>query len=389
MNPLRTISLLAVLALACLLLAGCAVGRVQEAVWLLEDIIAGDGPSALKNAGLVPVRRAHSYLVRGRAYGADLYWLETDADWPPSGAGIVLVPGLAPRGKDDPRLAALARSLARVGFLVLVPDIGSFKDVRAGAEDPQAVGDAVLALHREMAAEMPAHRIGVAAISYAVGPAVLATLDAEVRDHVDFVFGVGGYYDLPAVIAFFTTGKYRESPADPWLELTPNAYGKWVFVRNNADQVADADDRRILGEMAWRKLQDLEADISDLVPRLGPEGGAVYALLANSDPERVPALIDALPATVREGIGALDLAQRDLSKLRARLILIHGRDDAIIPWTETRKLAAAAPEGLAEAYIVDNLAHVDLGAGAVWDALSLLGAAYDLLAERDRAAVTD
>ena len=42
-------------------------------------------------------------------------------------------------------------------------------------------------------------------------------------------------------------------------------------------------------------------------------------------------------------MAALDLSRADLSRLGARLILLHGRDDAIIPFTQSLALAAAAP----------------------------------------------
>ena len=128
-------------------------------------------------------------------------------------------------------------------------------------------------------------------------------------------------------------------------------------------------------------MADLGADVTDLGARLGPEGRAVDALLANRDPQRVPALIGALPEPIRAEMAALDLKQRDLSRLQAKLYLLHGRDDAIIPYTESVALAAAVPD--AELYLLDGLAHVDLGPAGVGDTLALLKLAYDLLTERD------
>ncbi len=66
-------------------------------------------------------------------------------------------------------------------------------------------------------------------------------------------------------------------------------------------------------------------------------------------------------------------------------MLIHGRDDEIIPYSESLALAAAAGEDKAELFLVDNLAHVDLGPGSLDDQLTLWRAAYRLLEERDDA----
>ncbi|MFQ5985638.1 MAG: alpha/beta fold hydrolase, partial [Alphaproteobacteria bacterium] len=214
-------------------------------------------------------------------------------------------------------------------------------------------------------------------------PALLAALDEDTRERVRFVLAIGGYYDIEAVVTFFTTGYFRERPDGPWRHRTPNAYGKWIFVRNNADRLTDHAERATLAAMAERKLENPKAEIGDLVAKLGPEGRAVHALLVNDDPQRAPALIAALPGAVRADMFALDLKNQDLSKLAARLILVHGRDDAIIPYSESKALAAVAPQ--AELYVVDSLAHVDLGLSGLIDTVILWGAVYRLLAERDAA----
>ncbi len=144
-------------------------------------------------------------------------------------------------------------------------------------------------------------------------------------------------------------------------------------------------DRRLLQEMAERKLHDLRADISDLVAGLSPEGRSVYALLENRDPAEVERLISVLPQRVRAEIRALDLKNLDFSDVSAKILLIHGRDDEIIPYSESLALAAAAGEDKAELFLVDNLAHVDLGPGSLDDQLTLWRAAYRLLEERDDA----
>ncbi len=295
----------------------------------------------------------------------------------------MLVPGAAERGKDDPRLIAFATSLARARFLVLVPDIESLRALTIGPEDTGRIADALRHLGGRDDVPKP-EALGLVAISYAAGPAILAALAPDLRARIGFVLAVGGYYDMAAVVTFFTTGKYRQDPHAPWRHKTPNAYGKWVFLRANAGRLDSPRDRWLLTAMARRKLDDLAAPLDDLAARLGPEGRAVHALLVNRDPEAVPALIAALPQGLRAEMAALDLSRADLSRLKAELILLHGRDDAIIPYTESLALAAAAPRDRVRLYLVGNLAHVELGPGGLLDSYRLLAATYRLLALRDR-----
>ena len=109
----------------------------------------------------------------------------------------------------------------------------------------------------------------------------------------------------------------------------------------------------------------------------------MIALVRNADPERVPALIAGLPGSVRRDIDFLDLSRRQLRDLRAQFLLIHGRDDPLIPATESLALAAAVPPGHADVFVVGNLSHVEIHPGAIPDTLLLWRAAYRLLTLRD------
>jgi len=343
--------------------------RPVEALLLLADLGSGASNSLFKQVTPRPDRQPLSVTIDGRTLTGDLYLPAAKA-----GAGLVLVPGAAREGKDDPRLVALAQALARARFLVLVPDIANLRAQEIAATDRQPIQDAARFLLDER--RMPG--VGVAAISYAGIPALLAALE---EPRIDFVVTVGAPYDLSAIITFFTTGFFRDGPGQDWQRAQPNAYGKWVFVKANAKRLDDSGDRALLAGIAERKMADEASDVTDLTARLKPQGRAVMALLDNTDPAQVPALMAALPPRIRAEIAAMDLAARDLSQMAAKVFLIHGRDDRIIPWTESAALARAAPK--AELTLLDNLAHADIKPGQAADAFALWRAVTHLLAERD------
>ncbi len=383
---LRAVVLAGLLA-AIALLGGCG-WRGFEAVHVLNDIAAGAGPSRLKRTTPAPRRTAIGYRAGGRDYRADVYLPGGEET---ARASLLLVPGVAPRGRDDPRLVAFANTLARARFRVLVPDMPNLRAQRITPGDIRHIGDGIAYLAASPIAQIPETPappgpIGIAAVSYAVGPALLAALGAEPPGRVAFLLAIGGYYDSVDVITFFTTGYYRERADGKLLLGRPNAFGKWVFVLANAHRLEDAHDRALLRQMARRRLADNAAPIDDLAGALGPEGQAVYALMVNTAPDRVEALVARLPAGVRADIEALDISRRDLGRLKTRLILVHGRDDAVIPYTESLHLAAAAPAGRASLTIVGDLMHADLGGIGLWDAIRLWRAVLRLLRERDGAA---
>ncbi len=360
---------LPVLVISLLMLVGCTPLPNDAAAWVLEDLFAVAGPSILKQRTPDPARVPIDYEAGGRSYQADLY-----RPGEPPLAGIVLVPGLAVRGRDDPRLVAFATTLARVRFLVLVPDLPNLRALRARAEDAQGIAGAFS--HLLSRPEFPARgRAGIGAFSYAVGPAVLAALDPAVRERVNFVLGVGGYYDLQQVVTFFTTGYFRKQ--GEWHHLEPSDYGKWTFVFANIQHLADAGDRAAFRRMAERRLDNPHAGIDDLTAHLTHEGEALLAFLENHDPQRSAELLAHLSTGIRAELDALNLANKDLAMLKARLILLHGTDDRIIPYTESQALAAALPPGQSALFLIDGLAHVNtqpfrLDRRAMWRAIGML-----------------
>jgi hypothetical protein len=226
---------------------------------------------------------------------------------------LVLVPGVTPLGKDDPRARDAARLLARVGFDVTLPTVPG---LTRGRLRPDDVAPVVTTLS---AARRPAV---IVAVSIGSGPALLAAADPRVRERVALVVTLGGYASASELVRFYLSGDYR--------------YGR------------DAGHRRHDPELV-RAFVDANADLLE-------------------DPSGLPALLEALsPAHV-------------MSEITARLIVVHGRDDVVVPYTESLRLVAARPAGTT-LVLVDVLGHIGAAAegGLDWRAIGRLWrAAYQL-----------
>ena len=355
-----------------MLLAGCVSETSWEAVRLLEDIEAGGAPSELKATTPAPSRRLHRFAVAGRERVADLYRPNQ-----PVGAGIVLVPGFTPHGKNDRRVVELATSLARARFLVLVPDLAGARELRVRLEDAETIADSVVGLSRT--APHP-ESLGVVAISYAVGLAVLASQEPEVEQRLDFLVGIGSYFDTTTLVAFMTTGHFSDSATGARRWIQPNPAAKWIFLASNIDVLDDTRDQEVLRAIAERRLADPDAPVDDLAAGLGPEGRALYTLMTNEDPDRTAALRAALPQDVDSQIQALSLEGRDLSRLTGKLILVHGREDNLIPYSESQRLAAAVPDS--ELFVIDGFSHIDPSGVGPLGQLQLIDAVAAVLKRR-------
>lgn len=378
--------------LLCVSLAGC--GAHDRDAWLaLGDLAAGAGPSGLKQSTPDPTREELRYVVGGLSRSGDLYL-------PGAGspkAAIVLVPGAVPEGKDHEQLVAFANMLARLRFAVLTPEMSGYRDLRIGPQHAREVADAFI--HVSSREEWsPGGRAGIGAFSYAAGPALLAALEDDIRDRVRFVLAVGGYYDVRTAIGFLTTGYFEDNGVQRHLE--PNEYGKMVFIRSARDHVRSATDRARLDAMVSARLRDPSADLSALAAGLGSEGRSIYRLLSNTDPGQIGPLLAELPSGILTTLDALTLSNKPLSMLKARLLLVHGKDDRLIPYTESLALGAAAPPGRSQVFVFHRiLGHVDLRLSdffsrQFWgeelpDARRMLRALAALMREREAAPSTD
>ncbi|WP_428664509.1 hypothetical protein [Reyranella sp.] len=327
---------LVLLGIAALVLAFGRPVLWTEAALIVWDVAAGGEQTLWQHLTDRPSDRA----VRWFDGEGDLYTPATTAR-----AAMVLVPGAAVLGRDEPRLQALARTLARAGFVVLVPELPEVRRLALSCADADRVS-------------------------------------AALQDDLAFVVGIGGYHDSEAAIRFVTTGAFRPLGDAREFRVTPNNYGRWAFLRANADRLDDAGDAFILQTIAHTRFQQPDADVLPLAAKLGPDGRAVLALVENRDPDTVTRLVAALPEKVRREIDGLNLALHDLSRLHGHLILVHGRGDRLVPYSESQVLAAAASNARVSLFLVDDIGHVDFNAVTAANGWKLWSAVATLLGER-------
>ncbi len=363
-----SLSLLTVVAF----LFGQPVAWVQAAL-IVWDVAAGSQPTLWKEVTTEP--RSYATLWPDASGGGegDIYIPSR-----PARAAMVLVPGAAVMGRDEPRLQALARTFARAGFVVLVPELPEVRRLALSRKDADRVASAL----RQLRKWQPSVPLGVAAVSYAVAPAMIAAIEDDIAPALSFVLAIGGYRDAESVIRFVTTGAYRPQGDGRELRAEPNSYGRWAFVLANAGRLDSPRDSHLLQEIARRRYSDRTADISRLASELGPQGRAVLALVENGDPDAVRGLIAGLPETIWREIDGLDLALYDLSKLRGHLILVHGRGDPLVHYSESQGLAAAASQARVSLFVVDDIGHVEFTAVSVANGWKVWQAVLAMLNER-------
>lgn len=252
--------------------------------------------------------------------------------------GVLLNHGVIDTGKDDPRLKRLAGILSRAGFAVFVPEFAGMRSFRISPQDVDEIR-AAFEVFTSLGGAAP-DSCGLFGFSYGAGPTIIAACRPEIRSRVRFVVSFGGYYDLRNVLSYLATG-YSEFQGKKYFR-PPQEYGKWVFLANNLGLVRSPADRDVLRRILDVKLRDEKAAIDGFAPQLGEEGRNILNLLSHPDPARTEALYARLSPEIRSTVESLSVA-RAIPGVRADLILAHGEDDDLIPFTETLRLAQAAP----------------------------------------------
>jgi pimeloyl-ACP methyl ester carboxylesterase len=299
------------LALASVLLLNPPVRSYVKATFVALEIL----PSPLRFLEfLTPDPRRRGIQLDGSE--ADLYQPRGISPAP----RIVLVHGANPEGKDDPRVIELAESLARAGREVLVPQL-SLRHKQVDPADMQRIRDAV-------SFTAPQASVGVLAFSYGAGLTLVALgQEPGLQKRVAFVATVGTYFDLVNLIQGVTTGTvlYRG-------QLVP-----WSTVPDARDLLAEQLASFIGGDLG-RALR--EAWESKDPRGLHPFARALYDLVSNEDPARIPELVDRLPVQIRELLISLSPANY-VDRIAVPVYALHSWDDPAAPPTESRLLVQA------------------------------------------------
>jgi len=354
-------------------LSGCTYPNLgdSDAALLLEDVLKGDRPSRLKTKTPTPTRRTIAYTIDGRHHIADLYVSPQGAQ-----AGIVLIPGVVQDGKDDVRLVTLAKTLARLRFAVLIPEITDLRRFHTRARHVRVMTDAFryLVAQPELA---PQGRAGFGGFSYGVGIVLLASLEPDIRDKVDYLLGFGGYHDLNSIVTYFTTGYYHDVQAGMLKYRRPHFYLKNVFTISNSVLLNVPADRTQVRYLLKKDIKDIDQELA----KLAPDARALFELVTNKDPQLVATLIDKLSPRIQTELHGINPAKRDLSQIKAQVILLHGRGDTMIPYTESIAIAQALPKDQVTLFLIEGYAHTNVKPKR-GDLPQLLGAMELLMQQR-------
>ena len=301
---------------------------------------------------------------------------------------VLLIPGIHSMGIREPRLTALAEDLAGSGVRVMALALPDLQRYLITPQSKDVIEDVVqwLAGRPEYP---PDGRVGIVGVSFAGGLSISAAGRPSIRDKVAFVVSFGGHGDLRRVLHYIATG---EAPAIPGITVhPPHDYAASVVLYGLADRgIVPADQVLPLRNgietfllASQLTLVDMNqanatfAKAREMQTRLPEPAATFMGYVNNRDVKQLgPRLVPFLNAL---DAGTPALSPQYAMPPSARIYLLHGDGDTVIPTAESRLLGdALASNGARVQVLLSSLiTHAEVNRAATtreaWQLVSFWG----------------
>ena len=276
-----------------------------------------------------PVRHEVTYPQETGTGVADVYRI-------PDGkrrAAVLLFLGANAAGRDDKDVVNLGEALARSGFVVMFhwsPTMALQHNI-----DPAEIDNLVRAFQfLERQEWVDPERVGIGGFCVGASFSLVAAADPRISGRVRFVNAFGPYFDAKdLLLQVVTRSRLDQGVRTPWQ---PDPLTLKVFANELIETLDDPADNALLTKVY---LTGEPADLGTLTPA----GQTVARLLGGAPPQEAAELYDTLPEDFRQAMDRIS-PSRYVDDIQAELLVLHDRDDQLVPSAESRRLAAAMQE---------------------------------------------
>jgi len=276
-----------------------------------------------------PLRHEVHYASSDGTAVADVYRPDDDGKH----AAVVLFLGANAAGRDDPDVVNLGNALARAGYAVMFHWSPAMA-LQANIE-PAETGNLVWAFQYLAEREyVDADRVGLGGFCVGASFALVAAADPRIQDEVHFVNAFGPYFDArELLLQAASRSVVYDGERTPW---DPDRLTQRVLANELIETLDSAEDADALR----RRYMNGEALTAAETEALSPAAVMVAQLLDGTTPEEAEALYAALPEDFREDLDSISPASR-VNDIKAKLLIMHDRNDRLVPAAESRRLLAA------------------------------------------------
>lgn len=268
------------------------------------------------------------------------------------GPGWVLLHGITRAGRQHVSLVRFSRAIAASGATVVVPEVPEWVALRLAPHlTLGAVQAGVAAMEEDPMVTGPP---GLMGFSFGGPQALRVGGDPSLAGRLACIAAFGGYGDMGRTLDFLFTGTHEWGGSR--YQVLPDPYGRWVVAYNYLTRVPGHEGAASVARALW----ELAAHAGDhFIESWDPSLDALKLSLAEAVPSdwrdlfhffAPPAALEPLPAsgearawTQRLADAGLEvdpsLELPDVISVPVPVFLVHGRNDHLIPFSETLRTA--------------------------------------------------
>ena len=286
-----------------------------------------------------------SFYCKDRNVAANLYRPDDNSKH----AGIILAHGAVKDGKDDFALTIAAQSLARAGYVVLIPQLEYLKSFQLRYGDVSTLIASYQFLSRQ---PFVREEVGMLGMCLSAPLVLIAASDSTISRDITVVSSWGGYYNVDDWLQSVLAEQYLDDgQAISW---SPRATLKQGVPRLFLGFLPDESERMRIQE----KLDTGSQNSSDTT--LSPLGEDIFKMLSAHTPEQVKEMWVEIAPEIHQSINLLS-PHLIIEKIHAKIAIIHTVTDDVIPWVESVKLSQAIPDDQEVFFkIFHRFYHVDI-----------------------------
>ena len=279
-----------------------------------------------------PVRQEVFYPQPDGTGVADVYRVDDGEEK----AAVLLFLGANAAGRDDEDVVNLGDALARAGFVAMFhwsPTMALQHNIDTAEQENLGWAFQYLAAQDYVDSE----RVGLGGFCVGASFSLVAAADPRIRDQVKFVNAFGPYFDAEELLLQVASrSKLDHGQRVPWD--TDHLTLK-VFANELIETLTEANDIEVLTRVHLDGLMAAPEELESL----SPEGQVVNRLLQGTTPEEAEVLYNQLPASFRRDMQSIS-PNNYVDEISAKLLILHDRNDRLVPAAESRRLAAAFEE---------------------------------------------
>jgi pimeloyl-ACP methyl ester carboxylesterase len=304
-----------------------------------------------------------SYMRDGKRHRASVF---RPARLKGRAPAFIVLHGMTYRGLEHPALVRFASALAASGHVVFIPEIHEWTRllIAPGLTGP-TIEAAVDALH--LRDDVDPDRIGVFGFSFGATQALIAARDESFEKHIRAIVAWGGYADFTRLVHFGLTGEHELDGVREFIETDP--YGAWLFGGNYLTWIPGYEDMTAVSSALLELAR--EAGRSGIFAGDTIHRASAATMAATFEPREREVFEIFAPPAPRDLAGAREMAAhlgqsviaRDplvdptpfLRRARVPVLLAHGRDDRLVPYTESIRLERGLPRDRVVASSITSL----------------------------------